>query len=162
MLPEPLQSLPVAAAIEAWDPQAITDGNEESGGTVLWIAPGKLVAVCRFLRDQQGFERLSGVTAIDRYPLEPRFEVVYFVHSVAHNVRLKLKVALPGTDPAVASVTSVWEGANWYEREVFDLFGVRFEGHPNLKRLLLPDDWEGHPLRRDFPTHGHKYSYQNE
>jgi NADH-quinone oxidoreductase subunit C len=162
MLPEPLQSLPVPAAVEAWDPQAVAGGSVELGETLLWIAPGKIAAVCQYLRDAQSFERLSGVTAIDRYPLEPRFEVVYFVHSISRNIRLKLKVALPGTDPALASVTPVWPGANWYEREAFDLFGIRFEGHPNLKRILMPDNWEGHPLRRDFPTHGHKYSYQNE
>lgn len=162
MLPEPLQSLPVPATLEAWDPQAILDASLDLGETLLWIGPGKIASVCLELRDNQGFERICGISAIDRYPLEPRFEVVYFVHSVSRNIRLKLKVALPGTDPAVESVTSVWEGANWYEREAFDLFGIRFEGHPNLKRIMMPDDWEGHPLRRDFPTHGHKYSYQNE
>jgi len=162
MLPEPLQSLPVPAALEAFDPQAIAGGSVELGETLLWIAPGRIVEACRCLKDTQGFERLCGVTAIDRYPLEPRFEVVYLVHSISRNIRLKLKVSLPGADPAVASVTSVWEGANWYEREAFDLFGIRFEGHPNLKRIMMPDNWEGHPLRRDFPTHGHKYSYQNE
>ncbi len=118
--------------------------------------------VCLQLRDNLGFERICGVSAIDRYPMEPRFEVVYFVHSISRNVRVKLKVALPGADPAVESITPVWEGANWYEREAFDLFGIRFLGHPNLKRIMMPEGWEGHPLRRDFPTHGHKYSYQNE
>jgi NADH:ubiquinone oxidoreductase subunit C len=87
---------------------------------------------------------------------------LYLLHSIARNIRLKIKVALPGADPVVPSVTPVWEGANWYEREAFDLFGVRFEGHPNLQRILLPENWEGHPLRRDFPVHGHKYSYQDE
>jgi NADH-quinone oxidoreductase subunit C len=130
--------------------------------TLIWIAPGRIVDVCRYLRDEQGFERLSGLSAIDRYPLEPRFEVLYLVHSIRRNIRLKMKVALSGADPVVPSVTAVWEGANWYEREAFDLFGVRFEGHPNLQRILLPEGWEGHPLRRDFPVHGHKYSYQSE
>jgi NADH-quinone oxidoreductase subunit C len=162
MLPEPLQSLLVPAALEAWDPQALLGGSLELGETLLWVAPGRIVQVCRELRDNLGFERISGVSAIDRYPMEPRFEVVYFLHSISRNIRLKLKVALPGENPAVESVTPVWAGANWYEREAFDLFGIRFEGHPNLKRILMPDDWEGHPLRRDFPTHGHKYSYQNE
>jgi len=162
MLPEPLQSLLVPAALEAWDPQALLGGSLELGETLLWVAPGRIVQVCRELRDNLGFERISGVSAIDRYPMEPRFEVVYFLHSISRNLRLKLKVALPGENPAVESVTPVWAGANWYEREAFDLFGIRFEGHPNLKRILMPDDWEGHPLRRDFPTHGHKYSYQNE
>jgi NADH-quinone oxidoreductase subunit C len=162
MLPEPLQSLPVPAALEAWDPQAIVNGSLEFGETLLWVAPGKIVPVCRELRDNLGFERLSGMTAIDRYPLEPRFEVVYFVHSISRNIRLKLKVALPGADPVVDSVTPVWEGANWYEREAFDLFGIQVQGHPNLKRIMMPDNWVGHPLRRDFPTHGHKYSYQDE
>lgn len=162
MLPEPLQSLPVPAALEAWDPQAITGGSLDLGETLLWVAPEKLVPVCLQLRDNLGFERLCGMTAIDRYPMEPRFEAVYFVHSISRNTRLKLKVALPGADPAVESVTSVWTGANWYEREAFDLFGIRFEGHPNLKRIMLPDSWEGHPLRRDFPTDGYRYGYQNE
>jgi len=148
--------------LEAWNHEAFTGWSTELGEALAWVRPEKIVDLCRYLHDEQGFERLSGVTAIDRYPLEPRFEVLYLLHSISRNLRLKLKVALPGSDPVVPTVTTVWEGANWYERETFDLFGVRFEGHPNLKRLLLPEDWEGHPLRRDFPVHGHKYSYQNE
>ena len=156
------QPHPLPAALEAWDRDALAGWSTELGETLVRIQPEKIVEVCRYLRDEQGFERLSGVTAIDRYPLEPRFEVLYLLHSISHNARLKLKVALPGSNPVLPTVTPVWEGANWYERETFDLFGVRFEGHPNLKRLLLPEDWVGHPLRRDYPVHGHKYSYQNE
>ncbi len=156
------QSHPVLAALAAWDSHSFTSWSAELGETLIWVTPARIVFVCRYLRDEQGFERLSGLSAIDRYPLEPRFEVLYLLHSIGRNIRLKIKVALPGADPVVPSVTPVWEGANWYEREAFDLFGVRFEGHPNLQRILLPEGWEGHPLRRDFPVHGHKYSYQDE
>ncbi len=162
MLPDNLKEMSVPAAVEAWDAGAVTGGSLEFGETLLWVRPGKIVAVCRFLKEQLGFVRLSGLTCIDRYPMEPRFEVLYLLHSIQHNQRIKLKVALPGADPALESVTGVWVGANWYEREAFDLFGVRFLNHPDLRRILMPDYWEGHPLRRDFPVHGHKYSYQND
>jgi len=99
-------------------------------------------------------KRYGSVTAVDRYPAEPRFEIVYHLHSIESNERLRLKCRLPGADPAIDSVTGVWRGANWYEREVFDLFGVRFLNHPDLRRILLPDDWEGHPLRKDYPIMG--------
>ena len=162
MLPEALQSQTVPAAIEAWDPGAICGGSCDLGETLLWVDPGKIASICEFLNKQQAFERLSGITAIDRYPMEPRFEVLYLLHSIARNTRLKLKSALPGTDPCISSVTSIYAGANWYERETFDLFGIRFTGHPDLKRIMMPDEWEGHPLRRDFPVDGHRYGYQNE
>jgi NADH-quinone oxidoreductase subunit C len=162
MLPESLKDLPVPAAIEAWDPDAITSGSNELGETLLFIRPEKIAVVCRFLKDNQGFERLSGITAIDRFPMEPRFEVLYLLHSVSRNLRLKLKAAVRSAQCEIASVTGVWPAANWYEREVFDLFGVRFTGHPDLRRLMMPDYWEGHPLRKDFPVHGHKYTYQHE
>lgn len=162
MLPESLKELPVPAAIEAWDPNAIVAGSNDLGETLLFIRPEKIAGLCRFLKDTQGFERLSGITAIDRFPMEPRFEVLYLLHSVSRNLRLKMKVAVPSSQCEVASVTGVWPAANWYEREVFDLFGVRFSGHPDLRRLMMPDYWEGHPLRKDFPVHGHKYTYQHE
>jgi len=97
---------------------------------------------------------LSSVTAVDRYPAEPRFEVVYHLHSVERNLRVRLKCRLGGENPQIESVTSVWRGANWYEREVFDLFGIRFNGHPDLRRIMMPEDWEGHPLRKDYPVTG--------
>ncbi len=162
MLPETLGAIETVAALDARDAAAITGGEFSRGEVLLWIRREKIGGVCRFLRDEKKFERLSGLTVIDRHPIEPRFEVVYLLHSVSRNERLKLKVALPGDAADVETVTGVWPGADWYEREAFDLFGVRFTGHPDLRRIMMPQDWEGHPLRKDFPTHGHKYSYQNE
>lgn len=162
MLPESVANLATPAAIEAWDSAAITGGSCDLGETLLWVDPGKIVAVCEYLRGRRGYERLSGLTVIDRYPMEPRFEVVYLLHSISNNERIKLKVSLAGENPAVESVCSVYPGANWYEREAYDLFGVVFRNHPDLRRIMMPDNWEGHPLRKDFPVHGHKYSYQND
>jgi len=99
---------------------------------------------------------------VDRPPAEPRFEVIYHLHSLARNQRLRLKCWVSGSKPEIDSVCSVWRSANWYEREVFDMFGVSFRNHPNLTRILMPLDWEGHPLRKDYPVHGYKYSYPSE
>jgi NADH-quinone oxidoreductase subunit C len=120
------------------------------------VASEKLLDVCRLLKDQLDFERLSTITAVDRYPSEPRFEVVYHLQSIARNERLRLKCLLPGLDPEIDSVTGVWSSANWFERETFDMFGVRFRNHPGLRRILMPDDWEGHPLRKDYPITGQR------
>ncbi|HEY3249346.1 MAG TPA: NADH-quinone oxidoreductase subunit C [bacterium] len=98
-----------------------------------------------------GFTFLTDLTAVDRSPAEPRFEVVYLLTAPEAPARLRLKVRLSADQPVVASATAEWPAANWMEREVFDLFGIRFDGHPDLRRILLPDDWEGHPLRKDFP-----------
>jgi NADH-quinone oxidoreductase subunit C len=111
---------------------------------------------------QDGFVRLSGITAVDWHPMEPRFEVVYHLHSLERNERVRLKCRLAVDNPAIDSVFPVWRAANWYEREIFDMFGVSFRNHPDPRRILMPDDWNGHPMRKDFPIHGHKYSYQDE
>ena len=97
------------------------------------------------------------MTAVDRYPAEPRFEVVYHLHSIERNERLRLKCRLPRRRIRRSiRCTGVWRGANWYEREMFDLFGIRFRNHPDLRRIMMPDDWEGHPLRKDYPVTGHE------
>jgi NADH-quinone oxidoreductase subunit C len=124
------------------------------GELTVEIAPEKLVAACLFLKRDLQFERLSTVTAVDRYPSSPRFELVYHLHSIARNERLRLKCRIGGENPEIDSATAVWRSANWYEREVFDLFGVHFRNHPDLRRILMPDDWEGHPLRKDYPVTG--------
>ncbi len=162
MLPDNLKDLEIPAALEAWDSSAITGGSREFGETMLFVSPQKLVGICGKLRAEFGFIRLAGLSVIDRHPTEPRFEVFYLLHSLERNERLKLKVLLSGDSPEVESVTCVWPGANWYEREAFDMFGVVFQNHPDLRRIMMPDYWAGHPLRKDFPVHGHKYSYQNE
>jgi NADH-quinone oxidoreductase subunit C len=152
---------PVVAALEQQVPQAIVAIKQAVDGPQIEIAPPLIVSVCRYLKDVAGFERISAVTGVDWWPRDPRFEVVYFLHGVRINKRLRLVVRL-AEDQEVDSVTSVWRGANWYEREVFDLFGVPFRNHPHLERIMMPVNWEGHPLRKDYPVHGHKYSYRDE
>jgi NADH-quinone oxidoreductase subunit C len=150
MLPENLKQYAVAASVEAFDGDAVTEGKFVLGELTLEIAPAKIVSVCGFLKYDQQYVRLSAVTAVDRYPAEPRYEVVYHLHSIERNARLRLKCRIGGENPEIESVTGVWRAANWYEREVWDLFGIRFTGHPGLKRILMPEDWEGHPLREDY------------
>src|SRR3954453_14104584 len=121
MLPENLKEHSAALAVDAFDADAIKGGKFEFGELTLEIAPAKIASVCGFLKFDQKFVRLSTVTAVDRYPAEPRFELVYHLHSIERNERLRLKARLPGVETTIESVTSVWRGANWYEREVFDL-----------------------------------------
>jgi NADH-quinone oxidoreductase subunit C len=154
MLPDTLKDNAVAAAVEEFDPSALVGGKLDRGEVTLEIAAEKIAPVCRFLKEQQQFVRVSTVTGVDRYPAEPRFEVVYHLHSIARNLRLRVKCRLGGENPEIDSVTAVWRGANWYERETFDLFGVRFRNHPDLRRIMLPEDWDGHPLRKDYPVTG--------
>lgn len=161
MLPDSVAENSTAVALEQHLPEAIVGAQMAVDGPVLVIAPGAILQVCRYLKDVAGFERVSGITGVDWWPREPRFEVIYLLHSIRHNARVRLNVRLSEGEE-LDSVCSVWRGANWYEREVFDLFGVPFRNHPNLERIMMPPDWEGHPLRKDYPVHGHRYSYQDE
>jgi NADH-quinone oxidoreductase subunit C len=154
MLTDSLRDRGVALAVEAFDADALLGGKFDRNEVTLEIAPSRINSVCGYLKYDQKFVRLSSVTAVDRHPAEPRFEVVYHLHSVERKLRVRLKCRLAGHDPSIESVTSVWRSANWYEREVFDLFGIRFTGHPDLRRIMLPDEWEGHPLRKDSPITG--------
>ncbi len=110
-----------------------------------------IVEVCRFLRDDPGlkFEVLSDLTGLD-WPKEEKIQVVYHLYSYAQKHQIVLKVDLPRDNPKIATTEGVWKVANWFEREVYDLFGVIFEGHSDLRRIMLPEDWEGHPLRKDY------------
>jgi NADH-quinone oxidoreductase subunit C len=120
----------------------------------MYVSRDELPAVARALRDRPdlAFTFLAEVTAVDFWPREPRFEVVYILVSIAQRLRLRVKVRLHGADPHVATVSGVWPAANWLEREVWDLFGIAFDGHPDPRRLLMPEDWEGYPLRKDYPV----------
>jgi NADH-quinone oxidoreductase subunit C len=154
MLPDSVRDQATAAAVADFDLSAVVAGKYDRGELTLEIAAPKIASVCGFLKYDRKFVRLSSVTAVDRCPTEPRFEVVYHLHSVEANERVRLKCRLPGIDPVIESVTGVWRGANWYEREVFDLFGIQFVHHPDLRRIMLPEGWEGHPLRKDYPVTG--------
>jgi NADH-quinone oxidoreductase subunit C len=138
-----LRSLLPAVALEAGD---ATDQP------TLRVPAANLVEVCRALHDhaELGFVLLADITAVDWWPREPRFEVVYHLSSMTR--RLRLKVSLDGGAARLPTVQSVWRGADWLERETWDMFGIVFEGHGDLRRLLMPEDWEGYPLRKDFPV----------
>lgn len=161
MLPEGVAQNPTAIEIDRQVPDGIVDARSALGELTLTVAPWRILEVSRVLKSGLGFQQLSAITAVDWWPQEPRFEVVYFVRSFRQNARLRLNVRVRDGEE-LESVCSVWRGANWYEREIFDLFGIRFRNHPNLERIMMPADWEGHPLRKDYPVHGHKYSYMNE
>jgi NADH-quinone oxidoreductase subunit C len=121
------------------------------------VAPANILEALRLAKQELNFERLSTVTGVDRYPAEPRFEIVYHLQSIAKKQRLRLKARVSGENPEIESVFAVYRSANWYEREIFDLFGVRFLNHPNMTRIMMPDDWVGHPLRKDYPVTGTRY-----
>jgi NADH-quinone oxidoreductase subunit C len=141
---------------------AILETVNALGETTLIANPDLIVDLCGYLKNSEKYIRLSAVTAVDWHPAEPRFEVVYHLHSLEPFRRLRVKCKVGGAKPEIDSVCSVWRSANWYEREVWDMFGVNFRDHPDLERILMPTDWEGHPLRKDYPVHGFKYSYSNE
>ena len=132
-------------------PEAVQDTLEFRGETTLVIKPEALIEVATFLRDEPalGFDLLSDVSAVDHYPDRPRFAVNYHLYALENARSLRVKVWLDGETPSIASLTSVYPGANWHEREVWDLMGIRFEGHPDLRRIFMPEDFLGHPLRKD-------------
>jgi len=132
---------------------ALLDVIEFRGELTFVIAADHIVDVCQFLKETEGLEYnfLSDITAVDYYPDEPRFAVCYHLYSMLYNRRLRLKVPLSGDNPHVPSIVSVWKSADWEEREAYDMMGIVFDGHPALRRILMPDDWEGYPQRKDYP-----------
>jgi NADH-quinone oxidoreductase subunit C len=155
---EQLKGHPAVARLLAWNPAAVSGVKFDRDEMTITVKPESLHGACALLRDDAecAFNFLSDITCVDWYPAEPRFEVIYHLLSIPHKERVRLKVRLDSASPAVESLTSLWPGANYFEREVFDLFGIRFSGHPYLRRLLMPEDWEGHPLRKDYPVEGYR------
>jgi NADH-quinone oxidoreductase subunit C len=155
---EQLKSHPAIAKLLSWNAAAVEGAKYDRDETSVYIEASALHDACVLLRDDPScpFNYLADVTCVDWFPSQPRFEVIYHLLSISKKERLRLKVRLSGDAPAIESVTSVWPAANYFEREVFDLFGIRFTGHPYLRRLLMPEDWEGHPLRKDYPVEGYR------
>jgi NADH-quinone oxidoreductase subunit C len=146
---------PALKAILAWKPEALTDARFDFNELTLTIASEDICAAAGALQ-AAGYNFFDDMTAVDWYPASPRFQLSYHLLSHSYKERIRLRVLLDEADPSVESISSLWPAANFYEREVFDLFGIRFEGHPNLRRILLPDDWKGHPLRKDYPVEGYR------
>lgn len=150
---------PWVEAIVAGAPHQVERREPSFGTESLQVAPEALLEVCARIQEA-GFTMCLDVGGVDYLPREPRFEVVYHFLALEgdgqpeHPRRLQLRVPVPEERPEVPSIAHLWPSANWAEREVFDLFGIRFTGHPNLNRILMPDDWEGHPLRKDYPLRG--------
>lgn len=141
------------AALRARFGPAIEDVVEFRGQTTVGVARAALVDALRFLKETpaHGFNYLANLTAYDDWPAEPRFNVVYQLRNLAAVSNLRLKVRVPGDDPVLPTASGVYPNANWHERELWDMFGLKFTGHPDLRRILMPEDWEGHPLRKDYP-----------
>lgn len=151
---------PAAPAAQPWDDEFVRRVRERFGDAVkesltylgqnyLIVDPASIVSICGYLKHEEEFNYLVDLTAVDCPKREKRFEVVYILYSFARNVRVRLKAAI-GENEEIGSATPVWQTANWLEREAYDMFGIRFTGHPDLKRILLPDGWQGYPLRKDY------------
>ena len=149
---------PVVHKLREWDAQAVAEVIEFRGETTIVVPRELLRATAERCREDAKLQYnfLTDATCVDRTPAEPRFELNYHLVSIPRREKVRLRVWVSGNDPVVDSLVPVWPGANWLEREIFDLFGIRFAGHPDLRRILLPDDWEGHPLRRDYPVEGYR------
>jgi NADH-quinone oxidoreductase subunit C len=148
----------VVEHLRAWNPNAIEEVIEFRGETTIVLPRKILRSVAERCREDAAlrFDLLTDATCVDRYPHEPRYELNYHLVSIPRKDKIRLKVRLSGADPVVDTLCPVWPGANWLEREIFDLMGIRFTGHPDLRRVLLPDDFEGHPLRKDYPVEGYR------
>jgi NADH-quinone oxidoreductase subunit C len=152
---EGLAEHPAVKGILAWKPDALVDGKFDRDELTLTIAADQIRAAAATVQ-AAGYNFFEDVTAVDWFPSSPRFQLSYHILSHIYKERIRLRVMASGDAPAVESITSVWPAANFYEREVFDLFGIHFEGHPNLRRIMMPDDWQGHPLRKDYPVEGYR------
>jgi NADH-quinone oxidoreductase subunit C len=155
---EQLKDRPEVARLLAGNVAAVTGVKFDRNELTIYLERDFLREACTTLKNdpELNFDSLADVTCVDWEPSDPRFEVVYHLFSTVTKKRVRLKVRLSGDDARVDSLTPIWPGANFFEREVFDLFGVRFQGHPNLKRIMMPDNWEGHPLRKDYPVEGYR------
>lgn len=146
--PEPWNSK-LATSLQERFPEASIEALSYLGQNFFVLPPESFLPVAGYLKSESGFDMLADLTAVDYPKREKRFEVIYQLYSFPRNERIRLKISL-GEEESVESATPLWSAANWLEREVFDMFGIRFANHPNLKRILLPEEWQGHPLRKDY------------
>jgi len=147
----------IVDALVAENGSWVSQSKDALGEVTVTVPAATISQVCVYLKESHGFDMLADLCGADRGPEEdPRFEVNYHLLSTTKHIRLRLKVLLSEESASVASVTSVWKTANWHERETYDLVGIKFEGHPDLRRILLPSDFDGHALRKDYPLRGYE------
>jgi len=153
---EQLKSRPAVASLGS--ASLVQSAKFDRDELTIYVNRSDIKQACEILRasSETKFNFLCDITCVDVFPSEPRFEVIYHLLSHSRKERVRLIARLPGGDPSIESLMGVWPAANFFEREVFDLFGVRFVGHPNLRRIMMPEDWEGHPLRKDYPVEGYR------
>ena len=153
---EQLKSRPAVAALQ--NASLLEKATFDRDELTLYVNRSDIKQACELLREnpETKFNFLADVTCVDVFPSEPRFEVIYNLLSHSRKERVRLIARVPGGDPSIESLMGLWSAANFFEREVFDLFGVRFVGHPNLRRIMMPEEWQGHPLRKDYPVEGYR------
>lgn len=146
---------PAVNALLGWNSDAFTDAKFDRGELTLTVNPETVREACAVLQGA-GYNFFDDLTAVDWYPASPRFQLSY--HLLSHKFReyIRLRTLVDDPDPSLPSITAVWPAANFFEREVFDLFGIHFEEHPDLRRIMMPDEWQGHPLRKDYPVEGYR------
>ncbi|GAQ95375.1 NADH-quinone oxidoreductase subunit C [Thermodesulfovibrio aggregans] len=148
------ESLKIAHALNERFPEQMLDINEFRGQISVTVRKEKIKDILKYLKEEQGFNHLQDLCGVDNYPENPRFEVVYNLYSIWRRLHIRIKAKIYEEEPEIDSVTELWKGANWHERECYDMFGIRFRSHPDLRRILMPEDWEGFPLRKDYPLRG--------
>ena len=153
---EQLKDRPVIASLLEWNQGAVQGARFDRDELSIYIAREFIRSACEHLKSKGLINFLSDITCADYYPREPRFEMAYHLLSMQRKERVRLKVKLDGDDAVLESITGVWPDANFFERELFDLFGIRFLGHPYLRRIMMPEEWDGHPLRKDYPVEGYR------
>ena len=146
----------IVTLIKTRFPEAVTDSSIFRNELTVLVKKESIVEVVRFLKENKelDFNFLSDLCGVDRVEMNGIFEVVYNLYSLYKNHRIRLKVQIPSNAPCISTVTGIWKTANWHEREAYDMFGIKFEGHPDLRKILMPDDFDGHPLRKDYPIDG--------
>ena len=151
-----MESLEIVEKLKEKFATEIIDVSEFAGQVSVSVRPGKIMDICRYLHDdpEMYMDYLADLCGVDYPDRKYRFEVVYNLFSIKHRHRILIKALIQEKDPNVDSIVEIWAGANWHEREACDMYGIVFNGHPDLRRILMPDDWEGYPLRKDYPLKG--------
>lgn len=146
----------IATLVKTSFPEAIIDSKIFRNELTLAVKREYITEIAKFLKENKelNFNFLSDLCGVDRVETHGVFEVVYHLYSISQNHRVRLKVSIPSSNPTILTVTGVWSTANWHERETYDMFGITFDGHPDLRKILTPDDFQGHPLRKDYPVDG--------